>query len=237
MSEDKTKILFEQINLDLETRNKLKNMSLDKVKVNEKNATWTFVLKYDSVLDIEDYIKLEELGNHAFKNIKKVYFEIVPKFKDLTKLEDYYNYALSKLKNVLVFSDIFNNRLDVHNMTVEVVNIEEEKQLNEILPKINSLLNLYGFDVELSIYLNIDDNDIKDVINKDLSDATKNVVVSTPQVAPEKKDFTKFKRRPKIEDDKENPNVVVGRVIETKPTSIKNLVGEQDDVTVEGYVF
>ena len=237
MNEDKIKILFDQINLDSETREKLKDMSLDKVKVNEKNATWTFVLKYDSVLDIEDYIKLEELGNHAFKNIKKVYFEIVPKFKDLTKLEDYYNYALSKLKNVLVFSDIFNNRLDVHNMTVEVVNIEEEKQLKEILPKINSLLNLYGFDVELSIYLNIDDNDIKDVINKDLSDATKNVVVSTPQVAQEKKDFTKFKRRPKIEDDKENPNVVVGRVIETTPSSIKNLVGEQDDVTVEGYVF
>ena len=237
MQEDKIKILFDQINLDLETRKKLKDMSLDKVKVNEKNATWTFVLKYDSVLDIDDYIKLEELGNHAFRNIKKVYFEIVPKFKDLTKLKDYYNYALSKLKNVLVFSDIFNDRLDVHNMTVEVVNVEEEKQLKEILPKINSLLNLYGFNVELSIYLNIDDNDIKDVINKDLNDASKNVVITTPSSIPEKKDYTKFKRRPKIEDDKENPNVVVGRVIETNPTSIKNLVGEQDDVTVEGYVF
>ena len=238
MKEDKIKILFEQINLDSETKEKLKDMSLDKVKVNEKNATWTFVLKNDSILDIEDYIKLEELGNHAFKNIKKVYFEIVPKFKDLTKLQDYYNYALAKLKNVLIFSDIFNNRLDVHNMTVEVVNIEEEKQLKEILPKINSLLNLYGFDVSLTIYLNMDDNDIKDIINKDLREATKNVVVTTPsETLSEKKDFTKFKRRPKIEDDKENSNVVVGRVIETTPTSIKNLVGEQDDVTVEGYVF
>ena len=85
MTEDKIKILFEQIGLDDNTKDKLKNMSLDKVKVNEKNGSWTFVLKYDDVLDIDDYKTIDELAQNAFNNIKKVYFEIVPKHKNNDK--------------------------------------------------------------------------------------------------------------------------------------------------------
>ena len=74
MTENKIKILFEQINLDFETQDKLKDMYLDKVKVNEKNGSWTFVLNNPDVLELEDYKKLEDLASVAFNNIKKVYF-------------------------------------------------------------------------------------------------------------------------------------------------------------------
>ena len=38
---------------------------------------------------------------------------------------------------------------------IESTNVEEEKQVKEILPKLNYLLGLYGFDIEIGTYLNL----------------------------------------------------------------------------------
>ena len=53
--ENKINILFQQINLDYDTRNRFQNMILDKVKINEKNGSWTFVIHNPEILDINDY--------------------------------------------------------------------------------------------------------------------------------------------------------------------------------------
>ena len=71
--EDKTNILFDQLGIDDSLRNKLSGVKLDKVKVNEKDGSWTFVLESNDILDIEDYKTLEDKANSAFKNIKRVY--------------------------------------------------------------------------------------------------------------------------------------------------------------------
>ena len=78
MKENKIKVLFDQIHLDDNTRNKLSEMLLEKVKVNEKNSSWTFVLINPEVLELEDYQKLEMLAKTSFQNIKEVYLQIVP---------------------------------------------------------------------------------------------------------------------------------------------------------------
>ena len=82
MNEDKINILFEQLNLDQDTRNKLKTMSLDKVKfnVNENVFTnpvitpdgeYTYYLVYeymeDETFDNQDYdFETEVLLEHVF---------------------------------------------------------------------------------------------------------------------------------------------------------------------------
>ena len=237
--DNKISVLFDQLNLDRELREKLSDIKLEKVKVNEKDGSWTFVLESNNILDIEDYKLLEEKAGIAFKNIKKVYFEIVPKHETKEKLEEYYNYALTKLHTMLSFSNIFNDRLRIEDLTIEVVNTEEEKQLSTLLPKLNYLLNLYGFDINIQIYLNTNSNDISREIEKELEDATKNVkiVEYTPTEATTNYSGKYPRRRPKIEDDKENPKVAVGRFIEDEPKLIKNIIGEVNDVTVEGYVY
>ena len=236
---DKTVILFDQLNLDSTLREKLSDLKLEKVKVNEKDGSWTFVLESNEILDLEDYKTLEDKASIAFKNIKKIYFEIVPKHEQKEKLEEYYNYALTRLHTMLSFSNIFNDRLNILDLTIEVVNTEEEKQLTQLLPKINYLLNLYGFDIEIKINLNTNSNDISREIEKELEDATKNVkVVEYTQSEVTNNYSGKYpRRRPKIEDDKENPKVAVGRFIEDPPKQIKNIIGEMNNVTVEGYVY
>ena len=142
MQENKIKILFDQIHLDDLTREKLNGMLLEKVKVNEKSGSWTFVLTSPEVLDLEDYKRLVELSKHAFQNIKEVFIQIVPTTKTLTKLKDYYIYALEQTKDILLFASIFNDSLLPDELKIEVSNEEEEKQVLQILPKLNYLLSL-----------------------------------------------------------------------------------------------
>ena len=238
--ENKINILFQQINLDYDTRNRFQNMILDKVKINEKNGSWTFVIHNPEILDINDYKHLVELSEHSFSNVKKVYIQIVSDTKDLKKLKDYYLYALDKCKDILLFSSNFNDSLLIDDLKIEITNQEEEKQLLQILPKLNYILSLGGFDTPLEYVLNTKNNNIKDAILSDLDNIKKDVVVPSVEPVVEKPVYNSNHtgnnnyRREK-EDD--NPNVIVGRTIKDTPTQIKNIVGEMDPITVEGYVF
>ncbi len=238
--ENKINILFQQINLDYDTRNRFQNMILDKVKINEKNGSWTFVIHNPEILDINDYKHLVELSEHSFSNVKKVYVQIVSDTKDLKKLKDYYLYALDKCKDILLFSSIFNDSLLIDDLKIEITNQEEEKQLLQILPKLNYILSLGGFDTPLEYVLNTKNNNIKDAILSDLDNIKKDVVVPSVEPVVEKPVYNNNHtgnnnyRREKKDD---NPNAIVGRTIKDTPTQIKNIVGEMDPITVEGYVF
>ena len=240
MQENKINILFQQINLDYDTRNRFQNMILDKVKINEKNGSWTFVIHNPEILDINDYKHLVELSEHSFSNVKKVYIQIVSDTKDLKKLKDYYLYALDKCKDILLFSSIFNDSLIIDDLKIEITNQEEEKQLLQILPKLNYILSLGGFDTPLEYVLNTKNNNIKDAILSDLDNIKKDVVVHSVEPVVEKPVYNNNHtgnnnyRREKKDD---NPNAIVGRTIKDTPTQIKNIVGEMDPITVEGYVF
>lgn len=243
MKENKIKILFDQIHLDDDTRNKLSKMLLEKVKVNEKNGSWTFVLTNPEVLDLVDYQKLETLAKTSFRNIKEVYLQIIPTNKSLEKLKEYYIYALEQVKDILLFSSIFNDSLISEELKIEVGNEEEEKQVLQILPKLNYLLSLYGFDTPLQVSFNREkENFMKEKITKELQEATKEIQVVASPKQEEKPIYNRGNttgnssgyRREKKEDD---PNALVGRVIKDTPTQIKNIVGEMDPITIEGYVF
>lgn len=234
MQENKIKILFDQINLDDDTRSRLSEMLLEKVKVNEKNKSWTFVLNSPEILDLEDYKRLENLCKYAFTNIKDVYIQIIPVVKNLNKLKEYYQYALENTKDILIFSNIFNDNLIEENLTIEVSNSEEKKQVNMLLPKLNYLLSLYGFDINLGVIVNKDRNNIKKVIQSELEEVTKEIpAIKKDEVTTQSNKQTGY-RREKKED---NPNVIVGRTIKDNPIQIKNIIGEMDPITVEGYIF
>ena len=79
---------------------------------------------------------------------------IISDTKDLKKLKDYYLYALDKCKDILLFSSIFNDSLIIDDLKIEITNQEEEKQLLQILPKLNYILSLGGFDTPLEYVLN-----------------------------------------------------------------------------------
>lgn len=248
MEKEKIQILFEQLRLTEEEKNRFSDLSLVKVKVNEQNSSWTFVLESNDVLSLEDYQLLEEKAIQAFTSIKKVRIEITPKYKNFNRLQEYYEYALEEVKKILIYAPIFKNCLLWMNekYVIESTNIEEEKQVQEILPKLNYLLGLYGFDIEVGTYLNLEkEHKFREEINKEIKEASSNLkpIEIKETVEKEKKPYAgyskseegtpKYKRKSK-EDD---PNVILGRSIKDTPIQMKSIIGETDNLTVEGYVF
>lgn len=242
MEENKIKIFFQQLKLDENQIEKFKDLSLVKIKVNEENSSWTFVLESKDVLELEDYQFLEERAKETFPQIKKVRLEITPKYKSFEKLQSYYEYALSQLKEQLIYAEIFKDCLLVKEgeYVIEATNDEEEKQVQEILPKLNYLLNLYGFDIEVGTVLNeAKENEFRETIHQEIKDATSNVKKvevkqeTKPAFSYQKKEKGEYRRQKK----EDNPDVVLGKSIGDKPTPIHSILGEMDNVTIEGYVF
>ena len=233
--DEKIKVLFEKIDLDEANQYKLKDLAIKNVLVNEKEDSWTFVIKSRNVLDSDDYIMLEKLSIEAFSDIKTVKIKIEAENEDLTKVQEYYNYALQKAKKILTIANIFSDSLVFVDgqYYIEVENKAEEKQVNSILKEINYWYHMVGINTEIKIFF----NEEKAIATKNeiLSEIEK-VSVGTPKKATkevkseEKKQF----RREKKEDD---PNCILGRTIKDDIVSMKSIVGEDNNITVEGYVF
>ncbi len=244
MKENKIQILFQQLKLSEQEIEKFQDLSLVKVKVNEENSSWTFVLESKDVLDLEDYKFLEGKAKETFHHIDKVRLEITPKYKSFDKLQAYYEYALNQLKEQLIYAPIFADCLieKEGEYFIESTNPEEERQVQEILPKLDYLLNLYGFDIQVGTYLNEEkENEFQEEIHQEIKEATSNVKPVEVKVEPKpsfvpyaKKGGAPSYRKPKKED---NPDVILGRSIQDQPTPIRSILGEMDNLTIEGYVF
>ena len=245
MTEDKITILFEQLKLTDEEKSHFQGLSLEKVLVNPKNNCWTFLLGSEEILPVEDYQLLKEKGEKAFEHIKQVFFKINPHHPSLDYLPNYYKQALNEVKDVLIFAPAFEENLIEQDgeYKIEVTNSEEEREVHTFLPKLNYLLSLAGFSLPLTTCLNEEKKElVRQEIKEELNEAMTTIppVVEVEKPAVEKKSYTdngekKTYRRPaKKEDD---PNVILGRKIGDKPISMKSIVGESDNITVEGYVF
>lgn len=245
MTEDKITILFEQLKLTDEEKSHFQGLSLEKVLVNPKNNCWTFLLGSEEILPVEDYQLLKEKGEKAFEHIKQVFFKINPHHPSLDYLPIYYKQTLNEVKDVLIFAPAFEENLIEQDgeYKIEVTNSEEEREVHTFLPKLNYLLSLAGFPYELTTCLNEEKKElVRQEIKEELNEAMTTIppVVEVEKPAVEKKSYTdngekKTYRRPaKKEDD---PNVILGRKIGDKPISMKSIVGESDNITVEGYVF
>ena len=55
-----------------------------------------------------------------------------------------------------------------------------------------------------------------------------------PKTEPAKEETKVYKRSPKKDDD---PNAILGRIINDEVSSVRDIIGEVDNVTIEGYVF
>ncbi len=238
--DDKIKILFNQINLDEEYQQHLNSLKLKTVIVSEKENSWTFVIESEDILNENDYAIIDKLAKEAFENIHIVKIQIQPKNIDNKKVKDYYNYALNKCKSILTISNIFSDSLleKDNEFFLVVENNAEEKQANQIIDKLNSEYKLYGFDIEIKILLDESKREeTKNAILSDIINLPKTIIKNEETHANteiKKSASPKPFRREKKETD---PNCILGRPIQNKSIQIKSIIGEDNDITIEGYIF
>lgn len=235
--DEKLGILFDQIHY-IDESDIFQNAVLKNVIVHQKDESWTFVVETDHILDADLYFLLEEKMQDSFLNIKKTRLQIIAREVDSGKIPEYFAKTLEKVKSVLAISMIFKDSLIETNgvYQIEVQNQAEYRQVKEMLNAIHYWYHCYGFHEEISIVLN-EEKRAKTL--EEIQADTKEIPVSAMVKNVEVKESSSSKpektyRRTAKED---NPDCILGRTIKDTPIQMKNLIGEDNNITVEGYIF
>ncbi|MEG2232767.1 MAG: PolC-type DNA polymerase III [Bacilli bacterium] len=235
-------ILLTQINMPKENYSYFLKGTLGRIVAEIDNTKYTFNIKLQSTLPLQTYELFYSLINKKFKDIKEINIKIETIEKNY--LLDYFINYLNSLKDDSYFlTSLKESQLILENdvLTIVLDSILLKNKIKEIEKGLLNYLEKCGFG-SLTIKTLIEqknDKVVQNMIEESLKIDT-NMLNTTIKKLPEneikKKNFSSnYERKPKITEDK--PNVVFGREIKEEIGIIKNIVNENNSITVEGYVF
>lgn len=227
--------LLNKINIDKNNYQYFNDAKLLKMRVNPSYKHWQVFIEKNSLLPIDVYEELEQKKILLDENAENV--TIIFDIKDhlIQHYLEYYPYLLKTLKAELKVLQIYEDALKIEdNFLILVVNNDIEKEkLSSCLDKINLFYRNLGYKFDINIEVRHESN-ILEEIKQDLEQATKSKklteIKSDIKQEVEKKEKV-TRREPK------DPNNIIGRNIKEEPIKIKTLIGEDNNVVVEGYVF
>ncbi len=243
--QDKLKILLEQIELDEESKKYFEGGSLERIKCNKEVKSYAFEITLTELVPpFISHLFLLKLQD-AFSSIGEVSANF--KIENITsnQVVEYYYYLLDqKTKESSSLAILKDYKAEYQNgvLTIVVGNRLEQKKLEELGNEMISDFSHFGIDLSMIVNVN---NEINDEISKEIEES-KIVEINeellnrpTPEIKeePKKKFIPKdFKRKPLIQEP-DNPEVVIGTVIDTMSTELRQIAGEVPNVTIEGYIF
>ena len=229
--DEKINVLLDKINMDKEKYPYFSSAKLTKIKIHRQTNTWEVFITNPTALPIEVIEELEEKKKELDKNAKEITIIWDIENVDVNTYVSYYPYVLEQVKDELKVLEIYSDALRVEEgflLLIATTQIEQER-LENCLDKINTIYKHLGYKFNIDVELRHEDN-ILEEIKQDLV-----VTVKMPEKKEEKPleqpKEKKYRKEPK------DPNSVVGRGIKEDPIKIKTLLGEDNNVVVEGYVF
>ena len=228
---DKMEILLNKINMDKEKYPYFSSAKLTKIKVHRKTSTWEVFISIPSALPLEIIEELEEKKNKLDEQAQEITFIWDVENIDVNTYLSYYPYVLEQVKEELKVLEIYSDALKIEEgflILVATTEVEQER-LNQVLEKINTIYKHLGYKFNIETIVRHEDN-ILEEIKQDLVVKVKvpEKTEETPVESPKEKKFRK---------EAKDPNSVIGRGIKEDPIKIKTLLGEDNNVVVEGYVF
>ncbi len=224
--EEKIKLLLDKIDFDTNMYEYFKDAVLKKIIVSSKKSLWTIFIDNDNYIPIEVVKKLDKEVKKIDKNTKEFNIIYNIKNKDNTYLLNYYPYLLELLKKDLGVLEIYSDALKVENdkLVLVVSNKIEEEKLNNCLDKINNFYKRFSYEDDINIIIRKEENILED-IKKELEEST-NIDINKETKKEEKNSSKSFYKRRK------NINL-----LEEEPIKIKTIIGEDDNILVEAYIF
>ena len=229
--EEKLEILLNKINMDKEKYPYFSSAKLTKIKIHQKTNSWEVFITNKVALPIEVVEELEEKKKNLEENATEITIIWDIENIDVNTYLSYYPYVLKQVKEELKVLEIYSDALKIEEGFLELVaTTENEKErLENCLDKINKIYRNLGYKFNIDVVLRHEDN-ILEEIKQDLVVKVK---------VPEKKEETPVEspKEKKFRREAKDPNSVIGRGIKEDPIKIKTLLGEDNNVVVEGYVF
>jgi DNA polymerase-3 subunit alpha (Gram-positive type) len=213
---EKLKLLLDKINLEEEYHSFFDGGKIKKLLINKEKEEWHFIIEINDTLSVEMYSHFNELLVNTFTDLRAINVTFVCKNIDDDKIKEYFEYfiekskkkALQALKDTHVF--IENNRV-----LIEATNKAEAQKLENFKEVLYNNFKSAGYDYSIETVVN---EEKRKTVKKEIEDAVKE----------SKKDIPK----------KEESKILYGMEITKKRNyDIKDIIGEDNDVIVECFVF
>ena len=230
--DEKIKILLDKINIDKDNYQYFSDAKISKIRINSKTGSWNVFVEKETLLPLKVFEELEEKKHLLDETASEIGFIFNIENPDLNTCKDYYQYLLKLLKSDLKVLEIYEDSLQIENDFLILVasNEVEKERLESCLSKINTFYRCLGYKFNIDVIIRKEEN-ILEEIKQDL-------IIETPRVE-EKKEIKQESQTPekKYHKEQKDPNSVIGRGIKEDPIKIKTLIGEDNNVVVEGFVF
>ena len=192
------------------------NSKITKVVVNKIEESWTVYIYNKNCLNIDSAMDLINTAKKGIDSVSTI--KIVYEYEEINDddIKTYFKYLLNELiKNSPALSSIVNNEIYIDDdiITIEVISTNEEKLIKKESKRLVNALRELG----------IKDININCKINEELKNNLKEQIKNS---------------RVEIKKTNEVVNkVIMGETIKSKITTIDNILSEENNVTVEAYVF
>lgn len=245
--QDKLKILLEQLEINEESKTFFEGGMLERIKCNKQIMSYSFEITLKKLLPPElAYFFLDRL-HQTFENIGKVDATFKIEEIEAEKVKEYYSYLLEKYSENAASLEVlkdYNPEYQNDILTIVVGNKVEQMKLEKLEPYFLEDLGKVGINISIVINVNSDINsEVEKEIEAERLASINEELLNRPEPAveqaeePKKKFIPKdFKRKPLIQES-DNPDVIMGTLIETEVTELRQIVGEVANVTIEGYIF
>lgn len=245
--QDKLETLLKQIRIEEENYSYFEKGILERIVGNREKTSYRFELSLPKVLPLSIYQDFMDHLVDGFPSVEKVSLSIINAEYDREELVKYYTYFMGIYSEKSPLLESFKEApLTFENkvLTIEISNKAEEMKLQTILKQLENDVLMCGFSLSIHTYLNPEKSTMfEDKIQKELIEEAKRIAeIPVPESIPTQEPKKKFipkdgYNRPPLIQDPGNPDVVIGRVIDTKITLLENVLTASNNVTVEAYIF
>jgi DNA polymerase III subunit alpha, Gram-positive type len=212
---EKLKLLLEQIKLPSEYYSLFEEGKLDKIVGNKNKDTYTFYLNLNNTLPIEVYLLF-------YKHLKEAYTDFKVKldieYLHIDYIKEYFDHLIDVLSDeyplVSIYKELYQDYSD-NIITIEVANKAEVMKFDSIKEKLLKKMYAMGFK----------DIDFKLTINHEKNASVKEEITKEIEVKAIK------------EKTKKANKIILGEEIKSKVTPIREVVIEDNNITVEASVF
>ena len=216
---DKLKLLLSKINLPDNYYEAFNNGKILKLRLDNARRNGTFVVELDNILPSNILLFVNENIKNGFPDMDSMKIEFVIKNINYNDSVNFYKEAIDSSTLAKPMKELFIEKkvlYDDNYLVIEIDNIAEKSILENHLDSIISYYKKLGFnDIKIKTFIN-KDNSLK--VKKELEDEIK------------KETITPIK--------KEESNILYGDEIKASTiTSIKDIIAEDGNVTVEAFVF
>ena len=213
---DKLKLFLDKINLPKEYYNYFETGKILKIKLDSSRKNGVFVIEIDNILNDEVINYINANISKSFSDMNSIGVNYVVRNIDYNSSINYYENAILNSSLAIPMKELFKDKVISVNdkeLIIEVDNIAEKNIFNNAKDSILSYFKTLGFnDLKLSTVINEKNNEI---IKEELKNELETVK----------------------EEKKEDSNIILGNEINGDITSIKDIITEESDITVEAYVF